>query len=291
MNRPLTQLSGSLLLTFRELWSTYVTLGLFLVSTLAWVLMSFAMNLDVVEGSVAALRIFGIESTPTDGVRNEAGEWEQVAMSLDSFVIGIQSFVVGASYFLGTLLGIFATAPLTANLMAEPRIGLLLSKPVSRHRFLAGHLAGVFLTVLTLVSYLVISVWLVLSIKTGVWNAAFLWGIPIITVMFLVMYSVVLMMAVTTGSSGFALVTAYGLIFVSFILAGHEQIRRTLSDFGETVFDIFYYALPNFLEGLPALVQLVSRNPVETITPFLSSIAFGVVVYLGAFLWFSRKDF
>ena len=54
-----TALSGSLLLTFRELWAMRLTQGIVLVSTLAWIMLSFALNLDVVEGSISALRIFG----------------------------------------------------------------------------------------------------------------------------------------------------------------------------------------------------------------------------------------
>lgn len=291
MSRPAIQLSGSLLLTARELWSTYVTLGLFAVSTICWLFLSFAMNLDVVEGSVAALRIFGFESTPDTAVQNSEGEWIQQAMGLDQFVVGIQSFVFGASYFLGTLLGIFAAAPLSASLVTESRIGLLLSKPLSRGRFLAGHVLGVFSTVFLLSTYLIFSVWLVLSLKTGVWVPSFLLAIPIITLMFGVMYSVVLLMVVMTGSSGFALVSAYGLIFISFILAGHEQIVTQLVSPWRELFVGLYWILPNFLEAIPATVQLIDGDPVKNWIPYLSSAAFGAVVYLGAFSWFSRKDF
>lgn len=286
------QLSGSLLLTLRELWATYVTLGLFVVATIAWLVLSLAMNLDVVEGSVSALRIFGIQSTPTNAIRDPAtGEWIQQAMGLDQFVIGIKSFVFGASYFLGTLLGIFATAPLTTALMEEARIGLLLSKPISRRRLLAGHTGGVFLTVLVLSTYLVTSVWLVLSFKTGIWDPAFLVAIPIITVMFAAMYGVVLLLSVTTRSSGAALITTYGLIFISVILSGHEQLTKVLGTTARTVFNVLYAVLPNFVEVIPLTAQLISHEAVESWFPLTSSLLFGAVTYLAAFLWFTRKDF
>jgi ABC-2 type transport system permease protein len=286
------QFSGSLLLTFRELWATYVVLGLALVITICWIILSFAMNLDVVEGSIAALRIFGIESAPTRGVRSaETGEWVQTALSLDQFMIGIQDFVFGASYFLGTLLGIFATAPLTAATLGESRIGLLLSKPIGRIRFLAGHTSGVFITVLLLATYLVGSVWLALSIKTGIWSPIFLIAIPVITIMFAVMYGVVLLVTVGTNSSGAALISAYGLIFVSFVLAGHEQILRQLGALGGAIFQVIYYALPNFVEVVPLVAQLNGGESVETWLPLVSSLLFGLTCYLGAALWFSRKDF
>ena len=49
----------------------------------------------------------------------ETGEWIRQAMSLDRFVVAMQDFVFGTSYMLGTLLGLFATAPLTAGLLGD----------------------------------------------------------------------------------------------------------------------------------------------------------------------------
>jgi len=152
----MTTLSGSLLLTFRELWAMRLTQAMLVIASLAWLLLSFALNMDVVEGSLAAVRIFGFDTTPTDGVFNEdTGEWMSQALSLDKFMIGINTFVFGAAYFLGTLLGLFATMPLINGFLEYGRIDLLLSKPLSRPRLLAGHLVGVWLTVLVLSSYLV----------------------------------------------------------------------------------------------------------------------------------------
>ncbi len=150
-------LSGSLLLTFRELWAMRITQGMFAIASLAWLLLSFALNMDIVEGSISALKIFGFDAgAPMERVFDEAtGEWVQQATSIDQFVVGINQFVFGASYFLGTLLGLFATMPLIAGFLEQGRIDLLLSKPVSRLRLLFGHLLGVWLTVLVLSCYLV----------------------------------------------------------------------------------------------------------------------------------------
>ena len=102
-------LSGSLLLTFRELWAMRITQGMFAIASLAWLLLSFALNMDIVEGSISALKIFGFDAgAPMERVFDEAtGEWVQQATSIDQFVVGINQFVFGASYFLGTLLGGF----------------------------------------------------------------------------------------------------------------------------------------------------------------------------------------
>ena len=291
MSMALRQIGGSLRLSFRELWATFITLGLFVVATLGWLFLSLAMNIDVVEGSVAALKIFGLESTPTQAVQDEAGNWLQEAMNLERFVIGVQGFVFGSAYFLGTLLGIFATAPLAASMLTEPRVGLLLSKPTGRGRLLLGHVLAVFITVLILTTYLIGSTWLVLSYKTGIWEPRFLVGIPATAGMFAVMYGVVLLLVVVSRSSGAALIGAYGLIFISFILAGREGILKTLGDTGQVLFDVLYHVLPNFLEVLPLTVQLIEGGSVESWIPVTTSVIFGILTYLSAALWFVRKDF
>ncbi len=288
----MTPLSGSLLLTFRELWAMRLTQAMLVIASLAWLLLSFALNMDVVEGSLAAVRIFGFDTTPTDGVFNEdTGEWMSQALSLDKFMIGINTFVFGAAYFLGTLLGLFATMPLINGFLEYGRIDLLLSKPLSRPRLLAGHLVGVWLTVLVLSSYLVGGVWLSLSFKTGVWMPMFLMAIPIITVMFAVMYAVILSVSIITRSSGLGLVITYGLIFFSIVLASHNQIVPVLSNTNAAILMAFYHVLPNFIEVVGVQAQLVEGTVVTSWYPFISSLLFGFVTYGIGFFWFSRRDF
>ena len=287
-----TSLSGSLLLTFRELWAMRLTQGILLVSTLALLILSFAMNLDVVEGSLAAVRIFGLDTGADEMVKDAAtGEWVRQAMSVDKFVIGISSFVFGAAYFLGTLLGLFATMPLIGGFLEQGRIDLLISKPLYRSRLLSGHLLGVWLTVLALATYLIVGVWIALSIKTGLWLPRMLLSIPLIVVMFGVMYSVIMTLSIVTRSTGLSLIITYGLIFISAVLTAHEQITAVLSPFAKGVFMTFYHLLPNFVEVVVIQSQLVTGEAVASWYPLFSSIAFGSVMYGLGYIWFNRRDF
>ena len=285
-------LSGSLLLTFRELWAMRLTQGIFLVSTLGLLFLSFAMNLDVVEGSLAAVRIFGFDSTPTDAIKDaETGEWVKQAMTVDNFVIGISAFVFGAAYFLGTLLGLFATMPLIGGFLEQGRIDLLVSKPVSRSRLLGGHLIGVMSTVLVLATYLVGGVWLTMGLKTGVWHTAALLSIPFIVTMFSVMYSVIMTVTIASRSNGLALILSYGLIFLSVILASHEQLLAVLGPSAKMAFNTMYHVLPNFIEVVMIQSQLISGEDVTSWYPLISSILFGVTIHALGFIWFNRRDF
>ncbi|MDX1531767.1 MAG: hypothetical protein R3362_09600, partial [Rhodothermales bacterium] len=149
-------LLGILRLTFRELWARKITLGLFIVASVIWLLMAFALNLDIVDGSLAGLRIFGQGEADLTQTRRDAetGEVVREMLGLKEFVVVIESFVAGATYWGALLLGLFATASLLPGLLESGRAAVLLAKPVSRPRLLAGHVLGMVLVVLALATYL-----------------------------------------------------------------------------------------------------------------------------------------
>lgn len=279
----MTPLSGILLLTFRELWAKKVVIGLFVVSTLVLLMTAFALNLDVVEGSLAGLRLFG------EDLRSEGNDMS--SLTLENVVFGVQAAVAGAAYWIGILLALFSTAPLFTSLLETGHIDLLLSKPLGRTQLFAGHIAGVWLSMLVLAIYLLGGVWLIMSIKTGVWNPSFLLSILIVVAMFGVMYGVVVFMGVWTQSTALALIVTYGLIFISLFLAGSEQLANQLQPGWRAVFWGIYHVLPNFAEVTTAVSSLSQSKPIGSWYPLLSSGLFGAVLYAGAAAWFARRDF
>lgn len=279
-------LSGIILLTLRELWAKKVVIGLFVVSTLVLLMTAFALNLDVVEGSLAGIRLFGEDVQPANGEMADAP-----GLTLDRVVFGVQAAVAGAAYWIGILLALFSTAPLFTSLLAAGHVDLLLSKPLSRTQIFIGHVAGVWFTMLILAVYLLGGVWLIMSIKTGVWNPSFLLSISIVVAMFAVMYGVVVFVGVWTQSTALALIVTYGLIFISLFLAGSEQLANQLHPGWRTTFWAFYHVLPNFAEVTTTVSNLSQSEPIDTWYPFVSSSLFGAVLYGGAALWFTRRDF
>ena len=282
----MTPLSGIILLTFRELWAKKVVIGLAVVSTLVLLMTAFALNLDVVEGSLAGIRLFGEEVQPGNGE-----EVAEAGLTLDRIVFGVQAAVAGAAYWIGILLALFSTAPLFTSLLETGHVDLLLSKPLSRTQLFLGHVAGVWLTMLILAIYLLGGVWLIMSIKTGVWNPSFLLSILIVVAMFAVMYGVVVFMGVWTQSTALALIVTYGLIFISLFLAGGDQLASQLQIGWRAVFWGFYHTLPNFAEVTTTVSNLSQAEPIPSWYPLLSSSLFGVVLYGSAAFWFTRRDF
>lgn len=282
---------GILLLTLRELTAKKITLGLFLVSTLVWVMLAFALNLDIVDGSLAGVRIFGQEATSEGPDHSSADSPNSGLPLLEEVVIGVQQGVVGASYWMGILLALFATAPLIGSLLEKGRVDLLLSKPLSRGALLGGHLLGVLIVVFVLAVYLMGMIWLVMSIKSGIWNPQFLTAIIMVVIMFTIMYSVVLLVGVSTQSTALSLIVTYGLIFCSIIFIFKTELAPQINLPWRHVYVAFYYLLPNFAEVTKPVVQLAGSQDVETWSPLLYSSIFGGVMYLFAWMKFYRRDF
>lgn len=280
---------GILLLTLRELTAKKITLGLFIVSTLVWVMLTFALNLDIVDGTLAGMRIFGQDAFPEQS--EDGQQASNTPGMLSEFVIGIEQAVAGASYWMGILLALFATAPLISGMLERGRVDLLLSKPLSRNTLLGSHILGILFVVFVLATYLMGMVWLVMSMKTGIWNIRFLYSILIVLVMFTVMYSVVLLIGISTQSTALSLIITYGLIFCSIILAAHEQLGPQINQPWRQVYFGLYHVLPNFAEVTKPVVQLVAGEAVETWYPLFSSALFGLIIYALAFIRFSRRDF
>jgi len=279
-------LYGLLLLTFRELWAKKIVLGLFVISSLVLLVVTFALNLDVVEGSLEGIRLFGQNAAPSG-----EGAEAQTQMTLNRIVVTVESVVAGAAYWIGILLSLFASAGLFSDVQAPGRVELLLSKPVSRTQVIVGHVIGVWAAIALLTIYLMGGTWLVMSIKSGVWNPRFLLSIGIVIGMFGVMYAAVMLMGVWTESTALALIVAYGLIFISMVLAGAGEIASVLGPVGRPVFWGLYHALPNFTEVTTIVTSLSKDQAVSSWYPLISSLLFGGVVYGTTGVLFARRDF
>lgn len=269
-------------LTLRELKARAIIIGLFLVATLVWVMLAFALNLDIVDGTLAAFRIFGQDITD-EPLPPEFG--------LENLVIGVQTFVAGAAYWVGMLLALFGTASLIPSMLAPGEIDLILTKPVSRSTLLAARLTGVFLAAAVLLVYLLGMVWLVMSIKSGIWSPRLLIAIGLIWIVFVALYGIVTLIGVWKQSSALNLIVVYGLIFVSIIFTAHEPILELSGPTGRFAFQFFYHLLPNFAEVTESVVKLVAGEVVTDWYPASSTLGFGFFCYVGAFYIFSRKDF
>src|SRR5580704_5983798 len=95
--------------TFREAFARKIFWGFFGCSTMVILFFLFLMRVDVVEGALATVSLFGNE----------------LPAALAAFLFGF-----------GLFLAVFASAGLIPSIFEPGRIELLLSKPVARHHIL-----------------------------------------------------------------------------------------------------------------------------------------------------------
>ncbi|MDX1420064.1 MAG: ABC transporter permease subunit [Rubricoccaceae bacterium] len=290
-------MAGLVLLTLRELRAKKVVLGLFLVATLVWVLLASALQLDVVDGSLAGARLFGQDAEFGDAVDPETGEpvAPEVPFGaetvLEGLVFAAEAFVAGAAYWVGILLALFATGGLVASLLERGQVDLLLSKPLSRGQILGGRLLGVGAMMLALLVYLLGAVWLVMSLKTGVWNPRFLLAIGVVFAMFAVIYSVVTVVSVWTESAALGFIATLAVLFASLVLAIPELSMQVRAPWRQLI-EGLRVVIPQFPGvGVRIVPQLATGGAVASWAPLLASLLFGLALYAGAFALFRRKDF
>ena len=138
---------GLFLLTLRELRARKVIAGLAVVATLVWVMLALALRLDVVDGALVGVRLFGSEEV--------SGEMEGMGVNpLERLTFAIEAAVSGVAYWMGTFLALFASGGLVASMTERGPADVLLSKPVSRSALLGARLLGVGAVMFALVTYL-----------------------------------------------------------------------------------------------------------------------------------------
>lgn len=265
--------------TFREALARWIFVGLFALSTLMILFFLFLMRIDIVAGaSAATISLFGQSS----------GRSEDITRLMQNVYGGIATFL----YTWGMGLAVFASAGLIPRVLEPGRIELILSKPVSRKRILLGRFLGNVLIVAANISYLVLGVWTIFGIKTGIWDPRFLAAIATTVFTFSVLLSVVVFLGVLVESTALSTMVTMGLMLLSPVLAQTNLMMRLLSsDLSRNIWKGLYYVFPKVYDIGRLTLNIVRGGESMTWMPLWSSALFGAVVLAGALAIFARRDF
>lgn len=218
--------------------------------------------------------------------------------SVTDFVALIQGFVVntfGAAVAL--LVSVVITAFFIPNMLRKGTIDLLLAKPMSRVALLSYKYVGGMTFMFLNTVFLVLGIWLVLGLRSGLWGTGFLVTIPILTFEFAFYYAVSTLFAVLTCSPIVAILmtcltwlllflAGWGYFFVNTIRvvsnpefqaemrevsgqpAGEEPAEETppqfLPDWVYTTADVVHFVLPR-MKDLDLLAdQVADQNQART---------------------------
>jgi ABC-2 type transport system permease protein len=264
--------------TFREAFARKIFWGLFGLSTVMILFFLFLLRIDLVEGGLAAVKMFGQTVSP--------------ATDVDRLVRGVYGGIATFLYGFGMFLAVFASAGLIPSVLEPGRIELLLSKPVSRTHILLGRYVGNVLVVSCNIIYLVLGVWTILGIKTGIWSPVFLISIATTIFTFAVLLSVVILIGVLFESAALATMVAAALMILSLVLAQINIMLRLLSsEWSRQIWRTLYYALPKVYDLGKMTLDAIRNRTFDGFMPIWTSALFAAVVLTGALLIFARRDF
>ena len=272
----------------REAAARWTLVAYFLLSTIFILIFAAAVNLDIVNGTLAGAKLFGKE------VQMSGNE-----ISIEKLVLGFESGFSAVLYFLCTFLAIFATAHLVPRMQEKGTIDLYLARPVLRVKLLLSrYVAGLVLAGSNIV-YLIGSIWLIVIWKTHVVHPRFLLVGALILFVIATLLAFAFVVGVITSSTAVSIMTSYGLFFFAIMLAGHERIAAAVSkEWQAWLINTLYWIVPKTAEIGEAVVAYVSGNRVpEQVAaalspmPFLTTAAFGIVCLILASWLFQRKEF
>jgi ABC-2 type transport system permease protein len=273
---------------FREAAARWTLIAYFALSSLFILIFAAAVNLDIVDGALAGVKLFGQSVDVGDR-----------KVEIDKIVLGFESGFSGFLYLVGTFLALFATAHLVPRLQEKGTVDLYLSRPIGRVPLLLSRYAGGLLLAAANVLYLIGSMWLIVVWKTRVFHPRFLLSGAVILFTIATLMAFAFLVGVITSSTGVALMTTYAVFFFAAILSAHDRISAAVStEFAARVVDGLYWIFPKTAQLGQATVALVAgREAPERLADFNhlavygSTALFGVAA-LGLASWlFSRKDF
>ncbi len=274
---------------FREAAARWTLIAYFVLSTVFIIIFASAMNLDVVNGSLAGAKLFG-----------QTLKLGEKKVGIDEVVQGIEMGIAGAMYLFATLLGLFATAHLVPRMQEKGTIDLYLSRPVGRIKLLLSrYVSGLILAAVNII-YIFGATWLILIYKTHVIHARFWLGAAVIFFTIAVLMAFNFLIGVLTSSTAVSLMGGFALYVFGAILAAHNQIAAALSwEWAAGLIQSLYWVLPKTGELSKATVYFVTSggemmrhaDPANFPTVFLSSAAFGIFSLALAAWLFKRRDF
>src|SRR5436190_19170919 len=198
----------------REAAARWTLIAYFFLSSIFIIIFAFAVNLDIVQGSLAGAKLFG----------NQVQMHGSDQISIEKLVMGFESGFSGILYVLCTFLAIFATAHLVPRMQEKGTIDLYFSRPVSRVKLiLSRYVAGLILSGSN-VLYLIGSIWAIVAWKTHVFHPRFFLAGVVILFLIATLLAFAFLIGVITSSTAVSIMATYGVFFFGLMLVGHARI-------------------------------------------------------------------
>ena len=239
--------------------------GLGVLITLALALVGFSLRMDVVDGALAATRLFG------KAVRGDI-------VSADVALRPVFAAATYIIYYGFTAFLILACADFAPALLVPGRIEQMLALPVRRFELLAGTYLGVLAVATLATIYGASGFCVLLGLKTGVWTLRPVLAALLTSVSFAAIYAGMLLASLVARSAALSAAVG-GALFILGIVAGHRD--RLLVAWREGVTRTLFAAVTALLPRVSTLGRFAADAAAGRL---VSSAALGGLV--GGFLLF-----
>ncbi|MFH1811333.1 MAG: ABC transporter permease subunit [Pseudomonadota bacterium] len=244
--------------------------------------LALALDLEVVEGTLAAGRLFGLQL-------------HNPIVPLDVAMRDIFAAFAYPMFYLGLLFGIVATSGTAASMLAPGRVELLLSLPVRRVELVLGLFTGVLVISLLCTLVAVGGVAAVLFAKTGFVTAAPAAGALMAILGFLPVYAAMLLATSLVRSP--ALAAGCGLLLlIAGVVASDRAAFVALFKPGlaRSAVDVIITPLPRLHWMVTAGAEAAGRGELwnSAVTPAVASaLVLAAALVAGAVFVVSGKDY
>ena len=239
------------------------------------------LQLDVVDGALAATRLFG----------SSLGRDIQAVDVVLGRVFEATTYV---AYYGGLVFGVLACSDFGPELLAPGRIEHLLSLPVRRIELLLGTFLGVLLLGLLGTAYGAGGFFLILCAKGGVWLWRPFCAVYLASVAFFALYACMLSMSVVVRSAAVSAAAGGVTLFLGILAKQREEIAALFeAGIGRLLVLALSAPLPRVAELADAAAALaLGEAPAPGLGRLvLGTLAFGLgALAVGAYV-LERKDF
>jgi ABC-type transport system involved in multi-copper enzyme maturation permease subunit len=269
------------------------------------------------------IELFGRDKKPYTGFNPGRGSVSfafgavRVEMARDDVtaIRFLHSLLAQLAATVGMLLLLLWSSAFLPEFLNPRAVSILLAKPIPRWSLLAGKFLGVLILVALQLTLFVGGTWLALALATGIWHPAFLMSIPLLIVLFVILYSFSALLAVWTRST---VVCIFGtLLFWAVCAAVNQTHYAHLNSSGRAspssrsspspLVETGYWILPKPVDCVLLLTDVLRSEQHFQATPsptaaaragvvfpelsILSSLLFCLVLFGAASYGFVNRDF
>ncbi len=267
--------------TLRECMAKKIILLFLLIGTIGIFGLYLLLDLDILENGVVLSFIFDTNDAEFMSLNQFNDVVKKVLSVLAVSLVNIVFF-----------LSVFATADLIPSLMTKGRLDLYLARPVSRARLLIGKYLGALSVVALNIIYIIFGLWLVIGIKTGIWDFNFLYTSAGTLFMFAAFYPFIIITGLYFKNTPIILIVALMIYTLSQPLAFREfGIAFFNNKLFEYPVEALYWILPKSYElSFLVIRNLAEGSAVESWTPVTSTIISTLGIFMVGIFFFSRKN-